>query len=477
MSEKMRLQRYLAVAGVAARRKAEELIVAGRVRVNGKQVRKLGTTVDPQSAHVTVDGEAVAPLDFFYVLFNKPKGCVAAVSDERGRPTIMEYLPNLPVPVRPVGRLDFYAEGVLLLTNDGELAARLVSPQRAIARTYHVKIRGELARPHLERLRTGVRLEDGSTTLPAEVDVLPAESRHAWLAVTLAESGERLVQDMLEALGYQVQKLQRVAYGTLSFHGLRVGDARELTQSELNALRDLVELDHRPVARGAWRSTREDTDLSRRARERQRAEAAEAAEAGASGQAVAPAPGREGREERPGARSGSERVRDDRRGAGPGRGERRGEGRGAGRGERRGASRATAAGRGEGPGRGARGEGPSPEASGRRGAGAAPGRGARPGMRAESGRARPPGGREPSRTGRPSSGRPQERTARPAGPAARTEAGRARPGSSRSRPAPKPSSRPSRGTSAPSGSRRSAPSGQRRSAPSGQRPRSKPTRR
>ncbi len=461
MSEKMRLQRYLAVAGVAARRKAEELIVAGRVRVNGKQVRKLGTTVDPHSAHVTVDGEAVAPLDFFYVLFNKPKGCVAAVSDERGRPTIMEYLPNLPVPVRPVGRLDFYAEGVLLLTNDGELAARLVSPQRAIARTYHVKIRGELARPHLERLRTGVRLEDGSTTLPAEVDVLPAESRHAWLAVTLAESGERLVQDMLEALGYQVQKLQRVAYGTLSFHGLRVGDARELTQSELNTLRDLVELDHRPVARGAWRSTREDTDLSRRARERQRAEAAEAAEAGASGQAEAPRP--PGREDRLAARPGAERVRDDRRGAG--RGERRGESRG-GRSEGRG--RGT--GRSAGPGRGARGDGPSAEATGRRGAGVASGRGARPGVRAEAGRARPGGGREPSRTGRPSSGTSQERTARPP---ARAEAGRARPGGGRGRAgvssaASNPSSKPSRA---------SASSGSRRSAPSGQRPRSKPTRR
>jgi 23S rRNA pseudouridine2605 synthase len=273
MGEKIRLQRYLATAGVAARRKAEELIVAGRVRVNGKQVRLLGTKVDAQTAHVTVDGEAVTPLDTFYVILNKPKGCVSAVEDDRDRPTVMEYLPNLPIPVRPVGRLDFYTEGVLLLTNDGELASRLVSPQRHIARTYHVKVRGEVSREHLDALRGGVRLEDGSTTMPAEINVLPGESRHSWLAVTLVEPGERVVQNMFEALGYQVQKLQRVAYASLNFHGLRVGDARELNQTELNALRDLVELDHRPTARGVWRSSREETDLTRRALGRVRAEA------------------------------------------------------------------------------------------------------------------------------------------------------------------------------------------------------------
>jgi 23S rRNA pseudouridine2605 synthase len=276
MTEKIRLQRYLASAGVAARRKAEELIVAGHVRVNGKQVRLLGTKVDPLRDHVTVNGEAVTPLDNFYVLLNKPKGCVTAVEDERGRPTVMEYLPNLPIPVRPVGRLDFYAEGVVLLTNDGDLAARLVSTQRHIPKTYHVKIRGEVRREHLTSLREGVRLEDGTTTLPAEVNPLPGESRHSWLAITVIENKQHQVQRMMEALGYQVQKLQCVAFANLTFHGLRVGDARELTQPELNALRDLVDLDHSVTARGAWRTYREDTDIPRRAREKLRAEAAEA---------------------------------------------------------------------------------------------------------------------------------------------------------------------------------------------------------
>lgn len=465
MAEKMRLQRYLAVAGVAARRKAEELIVAGRVRVNGKQVRKMGTTVDPQTAHVTVDGEAVTPLDFFYVLFNKPKGCVAAVSDERGRPTIMEYLPNLPVPVRPVGRLDFYAEGVLLLTNDGELAARLVAPQRAIARTYHVKVRGEVARPHLERLRSGVRLEDGSTTLPAEVDVLPAESRHSWLAITLVESGERLVQDMLEALGYQVQKLQRVAYATLSFHGLRVGDARELSQSELNQLRDLVELDHRPVARGAWRSTREDTDLSRRARERQRAEEAELAE---SAQAPALPPPERADHRRA-------RATSDERTAGRGGGDRRGPGRAQRPSSQRGPE---AAGRGPrtGPGRAPqRSSGGAPP---RASAGAPAGRSARsgrPGAADAAGRSRPPalgarGADARSFGGRGAAERRDDRK----GPPARRDRADAASAAPR---AARPKSRPVGAAKSPVESRRGAPAGARRGAPAGQRPRAKPARR
>src|SRR5258706_11108839 len=161
-----RLQKFLSSAGVAARRKAEDLITAGRVTVNGKVVRVLGTKVDPIKDSVTVDGEAVAAHDTFYVLFNKPKACITAVSDDRGRPTVMDYLPNLPIPVRPVGRLDFYSEGVLLLTNDGELAARLLAPKSHVPKTYHVKVRGELSPEHLKHLRHGVQLDDGTMTMP-----------------------------------------------------------------------------------------------------------------------------------------------------------------------------------------------------------------------------------------------------------------------------------------------------------------------
>src|SRR5512134_1001996 len=179
MATPVRLQRYLAAAGVAARRKAEELITAGRVKVNGEIARVLGTKVDPDVDEVEVDGEAVVALDTFYVLLNKPKACITAVTDDRGRPTVMDYLPNLPVPVKPVGRLDYYTEGLLLLTNDGELAARLLSPKSHVPKTYHVKVRGRVEPRHVAMLRAGVRLDDGSTTLPADVELLPAESKHS----------------------------------------------------------------------------------------------------------------------------------------------------------------------------------------------------------------------------------------------------------------------------------------------------------
>ncbi|MGE0871576.1 MAG: pseudouridine synthase, partial [Kofleriaceae bacterium] len=277
---RVRLQRYLASAGVAARRKAETLITEGRVTVNGEVVTVLGTKIDPDTDRVTVDGEAVVALDTFYVLLNKPKGCITAVTDDRGRPTVMDYLPNLPVPVKPVGRLDFYSEGVLLLTNDGELAARLLAPASHVPKTYHVKVHGQMSGDDIKALRQGVTLEDGSTTMPAEVAVLPGESRHTWLAITIHEGKHRQIHRMAEALGYQVDKLQRVAFANLTFHDLRVGDARELTQLELNELRDLVGLDHSAVARGRWHTRREETDIPRRARAKARAEAEAEAEAG-----------------------------------------------------------------------------------------------------------------------------------------------------------------------------------------------------
>ncbi|HVK77444.1 MAG TPA: pseudouridine synthase, partial [Kofleriaceae bacterium] len=279
----VRLQRFLSQAGVAARRKAEDLIRAGRVTVDGEVVTELGTKVDPDTANVQVDGEPVAAQEHIYILFNKPKGCITAVSDDRGRLTVMDYLPNVPVKVAPVGRLDFYSEGVLLLTNDGELAARLLAPRSHVAKTYHVKIRGTLGPGDLQQLREGVTLDDGTVTLPAEVDVVRSESKHHWLVITLHEGKSRQIHRMLEALGHQVQKLQRVAFANLSFHGLRVGDARELTQAELNDLRELVGLDRRAVARGQWSAMREDTDAARRAHAQRQAERAAQAPAGQLG--------------------------------------------------------------------------------------------------------------------------------------------------------------------------------------------------
>ncbi|WP_428267808.1 pseudouridine synthase [Haliangium sp.] len=272
MAEAVRLQRYLSQCGVAARRKAEELIVGGQVTVNGKRVTTLGSKVVPGRDRVAVDGSPVMPAELFYVLFNKPKGCLTAVSDPEGRPIVMEYLHGLPVAVAPVGRLDFNSEGVLLLTNDGELSARLQSPQSHVEKTYHVKIDGRVGPRQLTALRQGVRLDDGTVTRPAQVDVLSGtKSRHDWLVITLTEGKSRQIHRMLEALGYRVTKLQRVAFAGLAFHGLRVGDARELTQVEVNGLREQAGLPKSTIARGKWSSRREDSELGRRARARARA--------------------------------------------------------------------------------------------------------------------------------------------------------------------------------------------------------------
>src|SRR5262245_24871604 len=152
----MRLQRYLSQAGVASRRHAEQLIVDGRVKVNGRVVTELWTKIDPAEDTVEVNGKRAIAEEHVYVLLNKPKGTVTTVSDPQGRKTVMELLPPLPAHVVPVGRLDFYTEGVLLLTNDGELQAALLAPKSKVDKTYHAKVRGKIAPEHIAKLRAGV---------------------------------------------------------------------------------------------------------------------------------------------------------------------------------------------------------------------------------------------------------------------------------------------------------------------------------
>jgi len=383
----VRLQRYLAQSGVASRRKAEQLIVDGRVAVNGRTVTELGTKVDERTARVTVDGRAVYPEDRRYILFNKPKGCITAVSDPEGRATVMEYLPGLPSSVVPVGRLDYYSEGVLLLTNDGELAAALLAPQSKVEKTYHVKIRGKLSPQDAQRLRDGVRLDDGRMSRPAQIDWLPHKTKHNWLGVTISEGRNRQVRRMFEAVGHQVLKLQRVAFAELTFHGLRVGDARELTASEVNTLRKQVGLKGSNESRGTWSVKREDTEYARRALHRRRVEAAEqqsAAAARGPAQATGTPPrGERGPGRQPAAR-GPARPSSTRRGRGRPTGSERRSGERSG-GPRRGPGRGTRGAARSGAGR----SGGGRSSSGRGGRGAAPGK-----SRASSGRR---GGRGPKR--------------------------------------------------------------------------------
>jgi pseudouridine synthase len=243
----MRLQKYLSQAGVAARRKAEAMITAGRVKVNGKVVTTLGSKIDPDRDRVAVDDAGVEAKQKYYYLLNKPKGYVTTVSDPEGRHTVMELLPQLPAPIRPVGRLDFYTEGVLLLTNDGELQDALLAPRADIEKTYHAKLRGEPTMADIEKLRAGVKIreQDGRTvtTLPAKVDVLRRTGTHTWLVISIREGRSRQIHRMAEAVGHEVLKLARVAFAGLTFHGLKIGECRPLEMSEVHELRVLAGLD------------------------------------------------------------------------------------------------------------------------------------------------------------------------------------------------------------------------------------------
>jgi len=236
-----RLQKYLAHAGVASRRACEQLIVAGRVSVNGETVTALGTQVDPQRDRVEVDGRPITlPRRHTYLLLNKPRGVLSTARDPHGRPTVMDLIPS-GTRVYPVGRLDMDSEGLLLLTDDGELAQRLTHPSYEHDREYHVWVDGRPEERSLQRLRAGIELEDGPTW-PAEVTVLRRERGGTWLRFVIHEGRKRQVRRMCEALGHRVRRLIRVAMGPLTLGDLAEGQHRALTRQEQRALRQAVGL-------------------------------------------------------------------------------------------------------------------------------------------------------------------------------------------------------------------------------------------
>lgn len=227
----MRLNAYLARAGVASRRKADELIKAGRVTVNG-EVGQLNTFVE-RTDRVEVDGEPVAPQRRAYVLLHKPAGVVTTASDPQGRPTVVDLVRH-DSRVVPVGRLDADTTGALLLTNDGDLAHRLAHPKYEVEKVYVAEVQGEPGDDALRRLAGGVELEDGPTA-PAEVRRL-GPSR---VELAIHEGRNRQVRRMLEAVGHPVRRLHRSRYAGLTTAGLGPGQSRELTPDEVSALRSL----------------------------------------------------------------------------------------------------------------------------------------------------------------------------------------------------------------------------------------------
>jgi len=267
-----RLQKILSHAGLASRRAAEKLIAEGRVTVNGTVVREMGTKADPSADDVRVDGRRVGgPERLRYILLNKPAGCVTTRSDPRRRPTVIDLLRGVREYVYPVGRLDYDTEGLLLLTNDGELAARLTHPRHGVARTYEARVAGVPHEDDLERLRRGIPLE-GRRTLPAQVALLtrragPAKAgrhdraghrdrarhqdragrldrakRHgedAILRITIREGRNRQVRRMCEAIGHPVRALKRTRFGPIVDRLLKPGEWRELTAQETSTLKSV----------------------------------------------------------------------------------------------------------------------------------------------------------------------------------------------------------------------------------------------
>ena len=234
-----RLQKVLARAGVASRRKCEEMIAAGRVRVNGQTVCEPGTQINAESDGVEVDGQPLArSTPRVYWLVNKPVGYLSTVRDPRGRPTVLDLVGSQER-LYPVGRLDLDSEGLILLTNDGELAQRLTHPSFEHEKEYRVWVDGLPTQLSLQRLREGVELE-GGFTWPAEVQVLREEQGGAWLRFVIHEGRKRQLRRMCEAVGHTARRLIRVRMGPLSLGDLPMGESRALTQAELRALKKAV---------------------------------------------------------------------------------------------------------------------------------------------------------------------------------------------------------------------------------------------
>jgi 23S rRNA pseudouridine2605 synthase len=237
----VRLQKLIAGTGLSSRRKAETMIAAGRVTVNGKVVTELGTKVDPERDHVKVDGRHLAGAQpFVYLMLNKPKNIMSTLDDPGGRTTVKDFLRGVSVRVFPVGRLDFDSEGLMLLTNNGELAQALLHPRYHVPKTYLIKVKGVLMDEEIRQLEQGVRLEDGMTG-PAQVKKIRKAEQNSWLEITIREGRKHQVKRMLEAVGHPVIKLMRVRMGPLSLGNLASGEFRFLTDREANALRELVE--------------------------------------------------------------------------------------------------------------------------------------------------------------------------------------------------------------------------------------------
>lgn len=241
MSKMERLQKVIAHAGVASRRKAEKMITEGKVTVNGKVVKELGTKVSPND-DVEVEGVPLTKEAPVYYLLYKPRGVISSVKDDKGRKVVTDYLPDVEERIFPIGRLDFDTSGILLLTNDGEFANLLMHPSHEVDKVYIVKTKGIPEDEQLKRFKKGVTIE-GETFKAVHTKVLSADAKKnsAIIQVILHEGKNRQIRKMFEGLGYPVDKLKRERYGSLTLQGLNAGDYRPLKPHEIKQLRQMAE--------------------------------------------------------------------------------------------------------------------------------------------------------------------------------------------------------------------------------------------
>ena len=237
MTETMRLQKFLSHAGIASRRASEKMIADGRVAVNGKAVRDMGTKVDPFSDVVKVDDQIVQPPDkSFYLMMNKPPKTVCTEKDPQGRKKVGDLLPKHIPRIFTIGRLDYHTEGLLLFTNDGELSQALMKPSSAVAKIYHVKIQGPPDPEIVARFERGVRLEDGTRTKPSPTELLRTTKTNCWYEIILTEGKNRQIHRMFQTMRRTVLKLKRMNYGPLNLGLLDVGEHRFLSDNEVRSL-------------------------------------------------------------------------------------------------------------------------------------------------------------------------------------------------------------------------------------------------
>lgn len=230
-----RLQKLIAQAGVASRRKAEQLMKAGEVTVNGEIITELGTKADPETDHIKVSGKLINPIlekrELVYILLNKPKGYLSSVADPEGRKLVTDLIKGSDV-LHPVGRLDFNTEGLIILTNDGKFT-NFVASSKTVPKVYEVKTKGIPSENAVNKLRRGVRLEDGFKTAPAEIKEMKTTGKNAWFEITLHEGHNQQIRKMFDSIGNSVVKLRRTKIGHLDDSYLKVGEYRLLAPQEV----------------------------------------------------------------------------------------------------------------------------------------------------------------------------------------------------------------------------------------------------